>query len=320
METKKKVLLTCPEMLPRETIDWLKEAADLRISDCAMGAAELTEALAGIDVIVIGGEEFYTLEALKRADSGLKAVFVGVQGDTSFTPEALEYLGKDNLLVTGGGLKEVARWASETIANPLLRKALITQRTRSYQWVSISELAKEFRPLSELEVSVIGAGGIGAQVLRFLEGKVGKLAYHDPMGERKDLTSATILWEPDLTLAFQADFVSLHLRLAETNRGIVNYTLLSQIRKGGWFLNPSRAGLVGETDLLQYLARGGKAVWDVFYKEGKDFESLKDGSTVWAKILESPGFFLTSHTAAFSRETIAEYGQGLEKVMQEKIL
>lgn len=317
---KKKVLLTCSEMLPPETVRWLESVSDLKTLGCALAEEELAKALEDAEVIVLGGEELYTLNALKSAKPGLRVVFIGVQGDTSFSPEALEYLGRDNLFVTGGGLKEVARMTVEEISNPLLRKTLIAQGTKNFRWVSLQELVGEFRPLSELDVSVIGAGGIGIQVLRLLEGKCRRLVYHDPMGERKDLTSPAILWEPDLGKAFQADFVALHLRLGEATKEVVKYQHLRQIKKGGWFLNPSRAGLVEAEGFLQYLKDGGKAIWDVFWKGGREFEEIAGQDDVFAKIARSPSFFFTSHTAAMSLETIREYGQGLKRVMEENIL
>ena len=66
-----------------------------------------------------------------------------------------------------------------------------------------------------------------------------------------------------------SDVLSLHLRLAETNRGSVTLEDLSRMRPTALFVNTSRAELLAENALVSALNRGrpGLAAVDVFDSE-----------------------------------------------------
>lgn len=67
----------------------------------------------------------------------------------------------------------------------------------------------------------------------------------------------------------QADVLSLHLRLAESTRGIVTASDLARMKPDALFVNTSRAELVAEDGLEQALRQGrpGTAALDVFTSE-----------------------------------------------------
>ena len=67
----------------------------------------------------------------------------------------------------------------------------------------------------------------------------------------------------------QADVLSLHLRLAESTRGIVTASDLARMKPDALFVNTSRAELVAEDALEQALRQGrpGTAALDVFTSE-----------------------------------------------------
>jgi phosphoglycerate dehydrogenase-like enzyme len=318
----KNLLLTCPSMikLPEVFREELKTMFRVTERDCLLSEADLLQIIPSIDVVVIGGEELYTLSVVKAAKPGVRFIFLGVQGDTSFTPEALRFIGgPEKILTTGGGLAEVARMTVAEIADPHVRKALLTGRTSNFRWVGAGELVEDMRPLSETEVSVIGAGNIGQQVLRALDGRCKKLIYHDPFGENPEVTSDTIIWEADLEKAFMADIVTLHLRLGPATEGLIGWQHLRHVRR--WLINNSRAALVKAEDFAHYLERGGRAIWDVFYVEGTSFNRLHgDQESAWGRIAHSPNLFLTPHAAAFSSETFEEYGQGLLELIRKHAL
>jgi D-3-phosphoglycerate dehydrogenase len=47
----------------------------------------------------------------------------------------------------------------------------------------------------------------------------------------------------------EADIVSLHMNLDDTNRGMFNASLLSKMKKGAFLINTARGGLVNEADI-----------------------------------------------------------------------
>jgi len=313
------MLITCQAMLLPEHLRELENMFWVRYAPCALNGRRLMEEMDGLDYAVAGGEEQYTAAVIEQANPGFKAFFLGVQANAAFTPEAIDLLGPERLFVTGGGEKQVAKTAYEFITNPVIRRLLLTQKSRDFRWTSVDELIDDAREARELDISVIGAGNIGRRLLEVLDGKCRSLKYHNPRGEKKDVTSDTIRWEPDIDDAFVADIVSIHLALTPDTRYAIRAQQLEMINLGGWLVNFARAEIVDPVALMVFLSDDGKAVFDPFYVEGDRFEALaRDG--LYARMIRDPRLICTSHTAAFSNETRREYGENLIRLIREKNL
>jgi phosphoglycerate dehydrogenase-like enzyme len=67
----------------------------------------------------------------------------------------------------------------------------------------------------------------------------------------------------------ESDVVSIHLKLAETTRGLVDRRLLARMKPDAILVNTSRGPLVNEADLVEALERGtiGGAALDVYDQE-----------------------------------------------------
>jgi D-3-phosphoglycerate dehydrogenase len=66
-----------------------------------------------------------------------------------------------------------------------------------------------------------------------------------------------------------ADVVSLHMNLDDSNRGMFNKDLLSKMKKGAYLMNTARGGLVVEKDIAEACKSGqlGGYATDVLDKE-----------------------------------------------------
>src|SRR5204863_2470372 len=53
-----------------------------------------------------------------------------------------------------------------------------------------------------------------------------------------------------------ADIISLHMNLSEDNRGFVNKSVLSKLKKGAVVINTARGGLVNEADIAEACKSG----------------------------------------------------------------
>lgn len=117
-------------------------------------------------------------------------------------------------------------------------------------------------------IGILGLGKLGTRMAKFaqlLEMKVLSWGINNESKTAQELGIARI----SLPEIFQeSDFVSLHLRLSEKTKGILNYKILSQAKQGLWVINTARAGLFVEQDLHKALKQNKICLaTDVYHNE-----------------------------------------------------
>lgn len=154
-------------------------------------------------------------------------------------------------------------------------------------------------------LGVVGAGPIGKRVAELGRGigmEVAAWTYHpdDAWGERTD-----VRWAPLDEVMRTADVVTVHLRLSDRSRGLLDRTLLASMKPSAIFVNTARGAIADEEALLELLAAGriAGAGLDVFSQEplpqGHPFTALDN-------------VVLAPHVASSTPEADAE---GLEMVV-----
>jgi len=169
------------------------------------------------------------------------------------------------------------------------------RQQRDHAWVPIP-----FTPLQGQTLLVIGLGMIGAQVA----------ASAKALGMRVLATRRTPAPDPSVDdvrgddalgeLIGQADFVSLHVRLSDQTRSMINGDLLAAMKPGGFLINTSRGPVVDEAALTAALQCGhlGGAYLDVFEKE-----PLPSDSPLW----DMPNVIITPHAADNVHDWVARF-------------
>lgn len=118
-------------------------------------------------------------------------------------------------------------------------------------------------------LGVIGAGNIGGIVCDRARGLKMKVLAHDPYlsSEKAERMGVTKV-ELDELLA-RADFVTLHVPLTDSTRGILSREALRKTKPGVRIVNCARGGLVDEEALAELLKSGhiAGAAFDVFAEE-----------------------------------------------------
>jgi D-3-phosphoglycerate dehydrogenase len=119
---------------------------------------------------------------------------------------------------------------------------------------------------------IIGFGEIGAKVAKRLSGFDMRLLAYDPYRTAPEHGAELV----DLKyLMANADFITLHARLTEDNRHIINKEMLALMKPTAYIINTARAGLIDEAALCDALKNKkiAGAMLDVFEKEppGKDY-------------------------------------------------
>lgn len=212
----------------------------------------------------------------------------------------LPWLPKDILLCDGQGLhnKPVAEWIVGAILGTLKRFPEYRDRQHEQFWDGQLVGGKfpggekneppPYRILGdELEgkkVLIVGYGGIGAEVERFLKPfdvEFMRIARTAKPGVAAISDLADFL--PD------ADIVVLLVPLTDQTRGLMNAAMLGRMKPGSMLVNAARGPVVDTEALVRQLhARRIHAVLDVM-----DPEPLPKGHSLWS----APNCFITPHVA-----------------------
>ena len=119
--------------------------------------------------------------------------------------------------------------------------------------------------LKESTIGIIGYGAIGQRVANLLRPFGGRIIFFDDYfkGETEDI-------QVDLdTLVREADIISMHCRLTEQTKHMLNKTHFEKMKRSAVVINSARSGLINERDLIEALQEkiiAGAAV-DVYDQE-----------------------------------------------------
>jgi len=173
--------------------------------------------------------------------------------------------------VLARSLAETVIGAMLSLNGNLLRYA---EQQRSKVWRSHT-----FCPVSEKVLLVVGLGRIGTHVAA-----AAKALGMRVIAVRRRMEphpSVDALYPPEalLEIVGQADVVSLHVRLTEATRHLIDARALSAMKPGAMLINTSRGPVVDEAALVNALSRGhlGSAYLDVF-----EVEPLPASSKLWS--------------------------------------
>lgn len=141
-------------------------------------------------------------------------------------------------------------------------------------------------------VGLVGAGAIGSRVARILRAFGSTVLVHDPYADPASLDDVKMVEMDELLKV--SDVVSLHARLTDDTRGMIDGPALARMRQGAVLVNCARGGLVDHPALADALRSGhlAGAGLDVF-----DVEPLPEDHPLRG----APGVVTTPHLAGASR-------------------
>jgi D-3-phosphoglycerate dehydrogenase len=154
------------------------------------------------------------------------------------------------------------------------------------------------RELSEMTVGVIGYGNIGTKVVRLLRAFGTKVLVHDPYVQlsAEDRNAGVEHVSLDELLA-RADLVTLHPRVSEETKNMMNAETFAKMKPGAIFVNTARGPLCDYDALYENLVSGhlASAMLETFA-----VEPVPEG---WP-LLNLPNVTLTPHIAGASVRTV----------------
>jgi len=157
---------------------------------------------------------------------------------------------------------------------------------------------------------VVGAGKIGACVLRILAGFGCRLLAFDPQPNRQLADELEVEFTSVDQILSQADIISLHAPLCPPTFHIIDADAINRMKEGVLLVNTSRGGLIDTRALVDGLKSGhiGAAGLDVYEEEGGVFfedlsgEILTDD--VLARLMTFPNVLITSHQAFLTEDAL----------------
>ena len=190
-------------------------------------------------------------------------------------------------VTNGAGV--LAPYLAETVTGAMLALGCgfpgYAKQQRARRWMPVS-----FTPLHGRTLLVVGFGRIGECVAR--NAKALGMRVLAVRGRPAPHPAADEMHGPDALegLLPDADFVSIHVRLNDTTRGLFSRRALAAMRPGAFLVNTSRGAVVDEPALVDALRSRhlGGAYLDVF-----ETEPLPVESPLWAM----PNVLITPHAS-----------------------
>jgi phosphoglycerate dehydrogenase-like enzyme len=137
-------------------------------------------------------------------------------------------------------------------------------------------------------LGILGLGKVGSDVARVALAFGMKVIAWGPTLTRERAEKAQVSYMPLEDVLQNADVVSVHLKLSEQSRGLLNEARLRRMKKSAYLLNTARGAIVDESALIKVLKENAiaGAALDVFTEE-----PLPPGSP----LLELDNVVLTPH-------------------------
>jgi phosphoglycerate dehydrogenase-like enzyme len=157
------------------------------------------------------------------------------------------------------------------------------------------------RQVSSASVGVVGCGQIGQQVARLSVAFGARVVAHDIRAYDafyRELGVTPVLLDALLT---QADFVTIHLPLDRSTRGLIGAREIARMKPTAFLINTARGGIVDEAALKAALREGriAGAALDVFATE----------PPTDAELLRLPNFISTPHIGGGTEEAVLAMGR-----------
>ncbi|HEX6320187.1 MAG TPA: NAD(P)-dependent oxidoreductase [Burkholderiales bacterium] len=209
--------------------------------------AAFFEALPGLELIAQTGNHAYHVDLAAATKAG---VLVGMSTSDA---QAMGTIARSTIELTFGLMLGVLRRIPQT-----------DRAMHRGEWPSLAG-----RTLAGKNLGILGLGRIGREVARLGQAfGMRILAWGPTLNAERAARSDVVFMELDALLE-QADIVTVHLKLSEDSRGLLDERRLRLIGPDGVLVNTARGAIVDEKALARVLAERalGAAGLDVFAEE-----------------------------------------------------
>lgn len=288
-----------------ERMDWRADLSGAAFRDVTMDMEErgpndydagaIVENVSGVEYLVV--HKAPVSRAVVEAGEDLAVVAAARGGTENVDSEAAREHDVTVLHAPGRNADAVADYAVAFGLAAHRRIPHFVETTRAGEWALEFDPADLPRDLQSLTVGVVGLGNIGRNVVERWSGFGPEVVGHDPYVDDatvRELGAAPAGFEETLA---RADIVTLHVRLSEATRHMVDADALETMSEDALLINTARGGLVDTDALVDALESDtiGGAALDVF-----ETEPLPEGHPL--RSLENA--WPSPHTAGSTRDAV----------------
>ena len=249
------------------------------------------------------------LQAL--ADAGVRTVALRCAG---FNHVDLAEAKRQGLAVVS-----VPAYSPEAVAEHTLALILTLNRNTHRAYARVREGDFNLKGLLGFNlngrtVGLIGTGRIGVATARVLSGLGVSLIGYD-VHENPAFTALGGRYVELDDLYSQADIISLHCPLTESNHYLINAASIARMKDGVMLVNTSRGGLVDTEAVIEALKskKVGHLALDVYEQESDVFfRDLSDeilADDVLSRLLTFPNVLITGHQGFFTQEAMTQIAE-----------
>lgn len=194
--------------------------------------------------------------------------------------------------------EEVSDQALALLMSCIRKTARRDAQVRDGQW-NIGQKDPIYR-IAGKTFAFLGFGAIARCLLRKIKGlEFGRILVYDPYVDENIITEAGCE-KADWDMALkEADYISVHMPLNDSTRGIINKEAFDKMKKNAILINTSRGPVIDENALIDALVNGriNSAGLDVHCREPLDKDNV---------LLKTDNCVLSDHVGWYSEESIVE--------------
>ncbi len=257
-----KVLVT--ETIGKEGIDILSRHAEVDVRT-GLKPEELVGIIKDYEALVVRSQTRVTAEVIRAGRKLLVIGRAGVGVDNIDVEEATAHA----IVVVNAPTGNTVSAAEHTIGLMFALARNIPQANaslKSGQWRRNDFMGIELRNKT---LGLVGLGNVGTEVARRARGLEMRVLGYDPFVSPDHARKMQIEPVPLDQVLREADFISLHVPLNDSTRGIIGARQIAMMKPGACLINAARGGLIDEDALVKAVhekkIRG--AAIDVFVEE-----------------------------------------------------
>jgi len=256
-----KVLVTDP--ISEEGIDILRSQAQVDIK-VGLKPEEIIAAIGDYEALVVRSQTEVTAKVIEAGKKLQVIARAGVGIDNIDVEEAT----RRGILVVNSPEGNIVSTAEHTIAMLL---ALARQIPRANSQLQAGVWNRQLKGLEirHKTLGIIGLGRVGTEVAQLAKGLHMNVIAYDPMVSETRAERLGVQLVEMETLLATSDFITLHVPLNSSTRGLIGRSQLKLVKPTAMLVNCARGGIVDEKALYDALNQGllaGAAV-DAFEQE-----------------------------------------------------
>lgn len=207
----------------------------------------------------------------------------------------------------------VPEYSPESIAEQsiLLMLASLRKLKETQQQMSEGNFTHERllgKTLQSQKIGIIGTGRIGIETIKILNGFGSKIVAYDLFPDQAKANRYNFQYTQWEDLIQTSDIISLYIPMTESNRYLINKSVLDQMKSSAVLINISRGELLDTQSCLNHLSNKKLASigLDVYENEKRVFfknEPLEK-DLLFEKLMSHPKVIVTPHTAYLTETSL----------------